>query len=91
MDAGSFSRRIPQKAFVALLFTLVVVIIVLLLPSKGRSRDQASGILAYSGNQDGGDYNGTYPLTPPISKLCRPFENIKNSYQLGKILIGDCD
>ena len=72
MDAGGpFTRRIPQKAFFALLFTLVIVIIVLLLPSKNSSSletQKDSGILTYGGNQDDGDYNGTYPLTTPISK-----------------------
>lgn len=71
MDAGGFIRRIPQKAVFAVLFTLVILIIVLLLPSKNSNSletQKESGILTYGGNQDDDDYNGTYPLTTPISE-----------------------
>ncbi|XP_019864144.1 PREDICTED: apyrase-like [Amphimedon queenslandica] len=70
MDSGGpVIRRIPQKAVFALLFTLVILIIVLLLPSRNKSSletQKDSGILTYGGNQDDDDYNGTYPLTTPI-------------------------
>ena len=62
-------RRVPQRAFFALLFTLIVVTIVLLLPTKQPS--QESGIWNYDYNKIA--YNNTYPLTQPIrnfTKIC---------------------
>lgn len=71
--------RVPYKVLYALLFTLIVVIIVLLLPSELARRgaqtvlDHGSTVIMKE-EYSLFEYNQTYPLTTPASKLsqCLP-------------------
>lgn len=65
--------RVPHKVLYALLFTLIVVIIVLLLPSPLAGKSPAVQTGAFSSGATSlhsakGGYNSTYPLTSPVSK-----------------------
>lgn len=65
--------RIPYKVLYSLLFTLIVVIIVLLLPSGLSSRTSPSlldsNMILIKEEYSLFEYNSTYPLTTPTSKL----------------------
>ncbi len=66
--------RIPYKVLYSLLFTLIVVIIVLLLPSglttRGRSPTLVdSSMVLVKEEYSLFEFNQTYPLSTPTSKL----------------------
>lgn len=76
-NENGFTRpaRIPYKVLYALLFTLIVVIIVLLLPSELTRRSpqalfESNTVLVKELDYALFEFNSTYPLTTPTSKLC---------------------
>lgn len=69
--------RVPYKVLYALLFTLIVVIIVLLLPSEltrssGTRPLLESNMVLVKEEYSLFEFNSTYPLTAPSSKLTTP-------------------
>ena len=74
------TARVPYKVLYALLFTLVIVIIALLLPSNIRSSHPAFGqtkdVFLIKEDYAMYTYNSTYPLTAPVCKYFIKHEDV---------------